>query len=124
METVFLVIVKEVHKADTGCSGQLSTNGAPYERMDSLHWTRVCLLCGADFGRLRIEGQSTLATVLGLLLAGSTYQHYSASCIYSDVLALSGTAFFNAQANKLQVVDQMFDKLIQRQREWRSESFD
>ena len=52
------------------------------------------------------------------------YQHYSALCIYSDVLGLSGTAFFNAQAKILQVVDQMFDEQIRRQRQRRSESFD
>ena len=92
--------------------------------MDSLHWVCVCLFCGADVGRLRGGGQSTLAPVLGVLLAGSSaYQHYSASCIYLDVLGLSGTAFFNAQAKILQMVDQMFDEQIRRQRQRRSESF-
>ena len=100
-----------------GCCGPITTNGASKERTDGLHWTCVCLLCGADFGRMRIGGQNTLATVLGVLSAGSTYQHYSASCIFSNVLALSGTAFYNAQAKILRLVDQVYDEHIQRQRE-------
>ena len=117
MERDFLGIIKQLHKADTGCRGQLSTNGVSKERSDRLHWRCVCILCGAGFGRLRIGGQSTLSTILGILLAGSTYQHYSASCIYSDVLALSVGAFFNAQAKVLRLIDQVFDEHIQRQRE-------
>jgi hypothetical protein len=117
MESDFLGIINHVHKKDTGCDGGISTNGVSRERSDHLHWTCVCIRCGADFGRLRIGGQNTLSTVLGVLLAGSTYQHYSASCIYSDVLALSVRAFFNAQEDVLRVIDQVFDEHIQRQRE-------
>ena len=78
----------------------------------------MCLLCGTDFGRLRLKGQHAVSRVLGVLLAGSTYQHYSTSYIYSGVLAVSGRAFFSAQGNILRVVDQVFDEHIQRQREW------
>ena len=117
METDFLGIIKQVHKSDTGCCGLITTNGASKERTDGLHWTCVCLLCGADFGRTRIGGQNTSATVLGVLLAGRTYQHYTASSIFSDVLALSGTAFYNVQAKILRLVDQGFDEHIQHQRE-------
>ena len=35
---------------------------------------------------------------------------------FSDVLALSGTAFYNAQAKILRLVDRVFDEHIQRQR--------
>ena len=113
-------IVKQVHKADTGCSGQLSTNEPSKERTDSLHWTCVCLLYVADFGRLRVGGQSTLATFLGVFSAASAYRHHSESCIYSDVLALSNTAFFNTQANILRVScrPDVWKEHIQRQREW------
>ena len=58
-----------------------------------------------------------MSTVLGVRLAGSTYQHYSASYIYSGVLTVSARAFFSAQGNILRVVDQVFDEHIQRQRE-------
>ena len=117
METYFLGIVKQVHKSDKGCCGPVTTNGASKERTDGLHRACVCLLCGADFGWMRVGGQNTLATVLGVLLAESTYQHYSASCVFSDVLALSGTAFYNAPTKILRLADRVFDEHIQRQRE-------
>ena len=117
MEAEILDIVKQVHKADTGYSRQLSTNGASKRRTGSLQWAFVCLLCGAEFGRLRIRGLSTLAAVLGVLLVGGTCQNYSTSCIYC-ALALSGTVLSNVQAKFLQVVDQTFDGHIQRQRKW------
>ena len=78
----------------------------------------MCLICDADFGRLRLRGQDTVSTVLVELFAGSTYQHYSASYIYSGVLTVSARVFFSAQGNIPRVVDQVFDEHIQRQREW------
>ena len=58
------------------------------------------------------------APVLGVLAADSSYQNYCASYIYSDVLALSNRAFLSAQGNILRGVGQVYDKHIQRQREW------
>ena len=43
MEEDFLYIVKQVHKANTGCYGQLSTIGASKERTDGLYGTCVCV---------------------------------------------------------------------------------
>lgn len=66
--------------------------------------------CGTDFGRLRVGGTQSIATVLGVLLSGSTYQNFSASLEYSDQMALSETTYNKTQKPILRKVDRLFEE--------------
>ena len=117
MEKDFLHIAKQVHMADAGCYGRLSTNEASKEATDYLYWTCLCLLCGAGFGRLRLGGENTVSTVLEVVLAESTKQHCSSLRLRLDVLAVSAWAFFSEQGKIPRVVGQVINEHTRHQRE-------
>lgn len=109
-ETDFLNLVAQVHLADTGCSGPLTSDGAQHERSTQTAFRCACMECGADFGRLRVGGTQSVATVLGVLLAGSTYHNFSASLEYSDQKALSHVTFNTTQKPILRMIDRLWEE--------------
>lgn len=66
--------------------------------------------CGADFGKLNISHTDTASVALGVLLAGGTYQGYSAALEYSDTSAISSGAFNEAQHKVLPHIDRLFEE--------------
>ena len=108
----FVIIAGQVHKADTGCGGPLSTDGPGAERSDEMGMKCVCLGCGANLGRLSMGGTDSVATVLGVLLAGSTHGALSATCACSDRATMTKQMFHNTQKNILRVIDSSFEEFL------------
>ena len=52
----FLILADQVHKADTGYGGPLSTDGPCEERVNGVGIKCACLGCGANIGRLSMGG--------------------------------------------------------------------
>ena len=112
IETDFLNLALQVHRADTGCEGPLTTDGASHESSAALHFSVLCLGCGAAFNRMRLGGTNSLATVLGILLAGNSLTGWSASCQYSDMKVMHNSTFYRLQKLILREVDKLFEKCI------------
>ena len=99
---------------DTGCGGPLSTDGPVAERSDQVGMKWVCLSCGANFGRLSMGGTDSVATVLGVILAGSTHGALSATCAYSDRATMTKQTFHTTQKKILRVIDSSFEEFKSR----------
>ena len=112
----FVILAGQVHKADTGCGGPLSTDGPGTERSDEVGMKCVCLGCGANFGRLSIGGTDSVATVLGVLLAGSTHGALSATCAYADRATMTRQTFHKTQKKILRVIDSSFEEFLSKSR--------
>ena len=107
METDFMNLALGVHRADTGCEGPLTTDGASYESSAALQLSVECCGCGAAFNRIRAGDTNSLATVLGILLAGNSFAGWSASC-----QAMGSSTFHRHQKLIIREVDKLFELYV------------
>ena len=112
----FVILAGQVHKVDTGCGGPLSTDGPVAERSSEVGMKCVCLGCGANFGQLSMGGTDSVATVLGVLLAGSTHGALSATCAYADRALMTKQTFHSTQKKILRVIDSSFEEFLLKSR--------
>ena len=61
-------------------------------------------------------GTDSVATVLGVLLAGSTHEALSATCAYSDRATMTKQTFHNTQKKILRVIDSSFEEFLLKSR--------
>ena len=109
-----LKLAQQVHLADTECSGPLVSGGLTSERTDSMGWGMLCEKCNAHFGRVSIQGPAGVGTALGVLMAGSTFGHWSASHEFGDSLSFSGSSFLRHQKVVLPAIGRVWDEEVRR----------
>ncbi|CAM9433372.1 unnamed protein product [Pylaiella littoralis] len=113
VETDVVNLAASIHRVGTGCSGPLTTEGARSESSSSVGMEISCCGCGAKFDRLELGGTDDWATVLGILLAGSTFTAWSASCQYSDHKVMDGKFFSGHKRKILAAVDRLMEEHLE-----------
>lgn len=64
--------------------------------------------CHVLKGATIVEGTNSFATVLGIVLAGSSFTAWSASCQYSDTKVMDKSTFHKNQKLILREMDKLF----------------
>ena len=110
--TSLLRLAAHVHFCDCECDGSLSTDGVEGERADSMKFFLVCLKCGADFGNVPIGGTCRTSTTLGVLMSGSTFDHWMGSHEFSNSLSFSSSSMLKSQKACLAVICRVYDETM------------
>lgn len=110
-------MIEQVHEVDTGCSGPVEPTGMHVSRSDRDTLSAKCNGCGAVFGGLTIDKPSSLEVALGVLLAGSTHDSYSASQSLANLDWVPSTTFYTNMPLIVEAVDDLFNEVMARQRE-------
>lgn len=104
-------IVSIVHR-ESGCRGEISCSRDPVQKRDWASFHPVCDKCGCDYGRIPLKGPSSVATaqsrILGVLLAGATFDDVSASCAFADLSVVSARSFSRHQHTVLRAIETVY----------------